>query len=256
MTDVSYIQKDAHNSHGNYNYASEYAIKMALHKAFVEHGVIMQLSVEDARVETLEPSKQGRDTKVFILKTAYTFHDVDSSDKLSGTFIGCGQGRDDKGANAAVTTNIKYILTSMFLIPTGDDPENDGNNGNNGNNGKGNATPPLAAKQTPPPPAKEAAPKNRRTHKQICFGALKKYSGFQASSEAEFDAIMGNVCSRECAQPLCLDNEIETLFLPGGDGIVMPNDPGWEAATKLLAVMPKNELDQAIMEATATSAKG
>jgi len=243
MQDVSYIQKDARNAHGQWNYASEKVIKLALHAAFIKYGVLMKLDVEDARVEELETSKQGRETKVVIIKTAYTFYDVTSGDTMQGHFIGCGQGRDDKGIYAAITGAIKYILTSTFLIPTGDDPESDGNNGNNGD----------GAKQAAPPPAKPQGDNGspKRTRKRTCAITFKNLTGYRIGSEKEFDDIIAAICTTEAAQSICQQHDIPTLTLPD-EGQSMPaNDPTWDSVGEILAELTKPQLDAAIVAATA-----
>jgi hypothetical protein len=60
-----------------------------------------------------------------LITVRYTFFDTESGESLEGTF--CSQGSDtgDKGVFKAVTGAIKYILSSVFLIPTGGDPEED-----------------------------------------------------------------------------------------------------------------------------------
>jgi len=115
MGEVSYIQKDKKNAHQGYNYASEAAIKERLHAALVKHGVIFQLSTSYPQVVN----------SVTWINCRYVFADKDSGEQIEGTFLGSGSARDEKGHYAAVTGAIKYILTSTFLIPTGDDPEND-----------------------------------------------------------------------------------------------------------------------------------
>lgn len=115
MADVSYIQKDKKNTHQGYTYASEKAIKEAVHDALVKHSVIFTLSTSNPRVEN----------GVTWIDCAFRFLDVESGEELAGTFLGSGSARDEKGHYAAVTGAIKYALTSTLLIPTGDDPEND-----------------------------------------------------------------------------------------------------------------------------------
>ena len=51
--------------------------------------------------------------------------DSETGECVSGMFYGVGQDSGDKGIWKAVTGAIKYIMTSTFLIPTGDDPEKD-----------------------------------------------------------------------------------------------------------------------------------
>ncbi len=119
MEDVPYIQKDSKNTHFNYSYASELAIKTALHASMIKHKVILQLETMNSRVEAT--------SKTTILSCRYKFWDVDSGENLEGLFEAAGPARDDKGVWAATTNAIKYILTSTFLIPTGDDAESDAN---------------------------------------------------------------------------------------------------------------------------------
>ena len=126
MKDVSYIQKDATNTFQRYSYASEKVIKEAFGKAFREHRIVFQLSQGTPHIiEGANTDKSGKTTttSVVIVPHTYTFYDVDSGESITGTFNGSGQTRDDKGVYAATTGAIKYILTSMFLIVTGDDPE-------------------------------------------------------------------------------------------------------------------------------------
>lgn len=115
MSDVERIAKDAKNAHQNYQYASEKAIKETMHPLLVKHKVVFQISAGQPLV--MQNS--------LALPIDYCFYDVDSGEVVTGYFQGSGQIRDDKGIYAAVTGAIKYILTSTFLIPTGDDPERD-----------------------------------------------------------------------------------------------------------------------------------
>ena len=116
MKEVDRINKDANNSHQNYKYASEQMIKETLHQALVKYKVLFQLETGNPRV--IE--------KVTWIDCKYTFRDAENpEDTITGSFLGSGQSRDEKGHYASITGAIKYILTSFFLIPTGDDPEKD-----------------------------------------------------------------------------------------------------------------------------------
>jgi hypothetical protein len=123
MKDCAYIQKDKENSFHKYKYASEAAIKEKLHEALVSHGVLPQFSIIGL-TERTGLGKEGKEA----LTTAhvhYRFFDVESGESIEGTFYGCGVDQADKGVYKATTGAIKYILTSQFLIATGDDPENE-----------------------------------------------------------------------------------------------------------------------------------
>jgi len=117
MADVSFIKKDATNAHNKYDYASEFAIKRDVGAALREHGVIFQLDQD-------LPIQCG---SVVIVPCRYTFWDAESGESLTGSCIGAGHTRDDKGVYAAITGAIKYCLTANFMVATGDDPETDKN---------------------------------------------------------------------------------------------------------------------------------
>lgn len=127
MSDIGYIQKDATNSFHGYSYASERAIKEAVGKALREHGVVFLMSTSNVRVIELEPDKKEKMQHMTVIDAEYYFMDMESGENIQGTFVSSGPARDDKGLWAATTNAIKYILTSNFLIATGDDAESDTN---------------------------------------------------------------------------------------------------------------------------------
>jgi hypothetical protein len=124
MEAVEYIQKDKRNEHFGYKFASEQAVKETLHPILVKNKVILQVSVKNVRREVYT-SKNGGRGAITDLDVEYAFYDVESGESLTGSFVGTGDDGADKGTYKAITGAIKYILTSTFLIPTGDDPEND-----------------------------------------------------------------------------------------------------------------------------------
>ena len=115
---IDRLRKDGSNDFQKYKYASEKIIKEEFHKRFVENGIVFRVNIIDVTFHTLEKSV------ITIIKVEYSFIDSTSGESLSGTFFGSARG-DDKGVYIALTGAIKYILTSNFLIPTGDDPEKD-----------------------------------------------------------------------------------------------------------------------------------
>lgn len=115
MSELDYIQKDSRNEFHKYSYASEKAIKEAVHPLLVKHGVLFVLSGH-------ESERSGEFTTA---KFNFRFIDVETGEQLELFLCGQGQDKGDKGYWKAVTGAIKYILTSTFLIPTGDDPEAD-----------------------------------------------------------------------------------------------------------------------------------
>ena len=67
----------------------------------------------------------GQNSNVLYIKTHYWFICKDSGEMIDGTYHGAGEDKGDKAIYKAITGALKYILTTSFLIPTGDDPENE-----------------------------------------------------------------------------------------------------------------------------------
>lgn len=123
MTDVDRIEKDGINDFHKYKYASEKIIKERLHAALVKHGVVFYITKAEQSVESVTiKDKTERLTSTVL---TYRFCDVESGEFIEGQGIGQGQDPGDKGSYKAITGALKYILTTSFLIPTGDDPEAD-----------------------------------------------------------------------------------------------------------------------------------
>lgn len=114
MRDVGVIEKDATNEFHKYKYASEFAIKSAINPLLIKYKVLFYLEVI------------GSTKTVDITDAQFKFYfvDTESGEELTGMFAGSGQDKGDKGLYKAITGAIKYVLTSTFLIPTGDDAEN------------------------------------------------------------------------------------------------------------------------------------
>lgn len=145
--DVNYIQKDKRNEFHRYNYASEAAIKDHLHEAFVKHGLVMLPpdveSVEDAK----KINEKGKEEIITTARIRFGIADVDTGASVHGTLYGRGVDASDKGIYKAITGGLKYFLTTTFLIPTGDNPEEEDEKPD-----PKAATKPAATKQQAPKP--------------------------------------------------------------------------------------------------------
>ena len=122
MSAVNEIGKDKRNEFHGYNYVSEYVIKKTIHEQLVSQGVLFKLDILERG--SIEVKLKDKITYLTTIKVQYWFINVeDGKDTVSGTFIADGGDSLDKGIYKAITGAIKYILTSTFLIPTGDDVE-------------------------------------------------------------------------------------------------------------------------------------
>lgn len=124
MGEIGIIEKDKTNEFHKYKYASEFAIKKALQPLLVKYKVLFTVGVTKVANELITDVKGGQNM-VTNIEIGWTFTDTESGEQFSGVFAGSGADKGDKGLYKAITGAIKYVLTSTFLIPTGDDPENE-----------------------------------------------------------------------------------------------------------------------------------
>ena len=236
MQDVKYIQKDAKNKFHNYSYASELAIKTAMGISFREHGIVFQLETLDQEIVEMGKDKQGAPITMTVVKCRYTFYDVDSAECISGEFISSGPARDDKGLWAATTNAIKYILTSMFLIPTGDDAESDHNH------------PPVKDEKKPQKTTKKAEPKKttkpeaetpREVFKKALAATVKKHCLIKPKSRYGLNFLLGELCNISDSAEIAAQRGYS---LPESVMIDMPEHTGFLVLAELLGRLSGDEL--------------
>jgi hypothetical protein len=171
---IKYLEKDKTNKMQGYKYLSEAKIKEVFKKAFEDNGILFNFSTESVREYEISPTRNGAKQFVTIANGKYSFIDVDSDHELNGTWFGSGTDTGDKGLYKAITGGIKYVLNTNFLIPTGDDPENNDDN----ENGNGKAT----AKDTPKPKADPDA--------QLKRDLMEQYKGDAEAAKKEYMRIL------------------------------------------------------------------
>jgi hypothetical protein len=162
---IGYLQKDKQNKMQGYSYLSEAKIKETITSKFAEQGIVFNYSTTEVREYEISPTSKGTKQFCTVAQGSYSFMDVESEELISGTWAGTGTDTGDKGLYKAITGGIKYVLNTNFLIPTGDDPEND-SDGNG--NGKAKVTP----KVNPDTELKKAL--------------MKKHNGDKEKAEAEY----------------------------------------------------------------------
>lgn len=124
MNEVEHMEKDGKNTFQNYNYLSETQVTMKMKELLTKHKVVFFQSSEITG--TIEgKTAKGVDQILTNILVRFTFYDVESGESIEGTEAGQGQDSGDKGVYKAITGAIKYIFMKNFLIPTGDDPENE-----------------------------------------------------------------------------------------------------------------------------------
>lgn len=115
MSQVERVPKNGYNNFHKYHYATESDLNEAIRPILHDAGLAFFSNV-------VEQERDGEFTKV---KMEFTLADVETGETLTSTFWGEGQDKGDKGLYKAYTGATKYFLMKTFLIPTGDDPEQD-----------------------------------------------------------------------------------------------------------------------------------
>lgn len=121
MKAIGHIEKDKEVTAGQrFKYLSEEAMKAIVQPLFIEHGVLpVPVNMELLDVRNSPSGKQIVDT----IKLTYEFVDTDTGYAIEASAIGTGADMTDKSSGKAITNALKYVLHSMFVIPTGADPE-------------------------------------------------------------------------------------------------------------------------------------
>jgi hypothetical protein len=127
MDAVGYVQKTGINRFHGYKYATEADLVEMIRGEFAKRQVfVFPDVVEYTRVPLeVESSKGIRKTQISEVNIAWTFVDGESGEERTVHVRGVGEDNVDKGFYKAFTGSEKYLLMKSFLIPTGDDPEDD-----------------------------------------------------------------------------------------------------------------------------------
>lgn len=146
MLEVVHVPKSGHNRFHGYSYATEADIVSAVREGMARRHLMLVPDVESSEVKEVQ-RKNGVE-RLVTLRVRFTVLDGDSGETHSFCVTGEGTDAGDKAGYKAITGATKYAIMKLFLIPTGDDPEEEGH-------GQRSPRQPL---RTPPPPAPPAAP--------------------------------------------------------------------------------------------------
>lgn len=121
MAAVSSIPKRGHNQFHDYKYATEADIVEAIRGELSQRHIILVPGITGR-----SRNKVGdKGVVVTHLEMTFTFMDGETGEELTRPWLGAGSDKEDKGAYKAMTGGEKYFLLKTFLVPTGDDPEQD-----------------------------------------------------------------------------------------------------------------------------------
>lgn len=115
--EIVFIEKDATNPHFGYKYPSEKAIKEEFYPKIRAKKILFWIETKGDKALF-----GGKDA--LVLPGVFHFLDAESGGHIWGDFAGSGR-YDDKGVYIGTTGIIKYVLTTIGGIVTGDDAEAD-----------------------------------------------------------------------------------------------------------------------------------
>lgn len=121
MQSVDHIEKDGYNKHHGYAFTSEAMFLRTFRAEMSSRNVTMFPSIQPGSVQVHEHPKGFVTTCV----AEYTFTDGDTGECFKTSTVAQGYDSLDKGAFKAMTGGIKYALRQTFMVPSGDDPEDD-----------------------------------------------------------------------------------------------------------------------------------
>lgn len=156
MGEVERVSKSGRNDFHRYDYATEADIVASVRGAMAKRSLMLMPSVEHTEWKEI-PRKNGGADRLATLTVLFTVLDGDSGEQMSFRVLGEGQDAGDKATYKALTGATKYALLKLFLIPTGDDPEQDdrpARGQQQQRQGGGNPSPIHDPKPAPPAQAK------------------------------------------------------------------------------------------------------
>lgn len=127
MSEVERIPKNGFNTFNKYKYATESDVQDACRKEMAKRKIMMIPDVIDEKTRETK-TRKGNIEFISTLTVEYTLIDGESGETLKFKTVGEGQDSGDKASYKAFTGAHKYALMKLFMIPTGDDPEQDKKN--------------------------------------------------------------------------------------------------------------------------------
>jgi hypothetical protein len=164
MATVDRVPKRGKNAFHGYQYATEADVSDTVRNELSKRQVVIYSAI-DALETRVDVGDGGKSSNYVTATMTFTLVDGESGEERSFKWAGAGQDRGEKGLYKAITGAEKYFLLKLFLIPTGDDPEDD--------HGDVRRAPAPARAVTPalPPPASVPAPTAPPAHDASAINA-------------------------------------------------------------------------------------
>jgi len=129
MAAVGYLQKKGDNASQHYKYIREADVVAKMRDEFAQRNIFIFPSLvhhENAKMSKIAYDKVTDYYQTNIVMR-WTIVDGDTMQERICEIPGSSASPGDKGVYVAMTGSEKYLLMKSFLLPTGDDPEDDAN---------------------------------------------------------------------------------------------------------------------------------
>jgi hypothetical protein len=147
MKDITWVEKRGENTFHNYKYATESDLVEMVRGKLSSRGIRTRFNL----VSTARVAKGDKGGFITDIEVDWSFVDSQTGEIETSRVPGSGEDKGDKGVYKALTGSEKYWLMKTFLIPTGDDPENDGGSGREQRQPQPQQSAPASAPQQAPP---------------------------------------------------------------------------------------------------------
>lgn len=119
MKAVHRVPKRGRNDFHNYDYATEADIAEVVRTELSDRNIML---IPQITGEERHPVGE-KGSWLTVLAMSMEFIDGDTDQRIQKSWRGYGTDKEDKGGYKAITGATKYFLLKTFLMPTGDDPE-------------------------------------------------------------------------------------------------------------------------------------
>lgn len=121
---VQYVQMTGHNAFQKYKYPTERDVTEKIRLELAKRKIFVYPSLKGYSTRQLETKKEGTLT-VYTVDMEYTFRDGETGEEMTINFTGEGQDKMEKAIYKAYTGAQKYAIMKAFMLPTGEEPEQD-----------------------------------------------------------------------------------------------------------------------------------
>lgn len=128
MASVDRVAKNGNNASQGYKYAQAADVYDAVRAELARRFVLLVPRLDKVEFQAI---KTNNDKSMTLCSWfgAFDFTDAETGEVVTVKAFGQGSDSGDKAGYKAITGATKSIIVQMFLIPTGDDPENEGKAG-------------------------------------------------------------------------------------------------------------------------------